>query len=88
MDEGEHLPFTGELFLGHLRYGTFGENTIEQCHPFLRQNNWKTRNLVLAGNFNMTNVDELFESISRSWSAPKTNGGCSDYLRENWTFLR
>ena len=40
----KHLPFTGELFLGHLRYGTFGENTIEQCHPFLRQNNWKTRN--------------------------------------------
>ncbi len=53
----ENLPFTGELFLGHLRYGTFGGNTIEQCHPFLRQNNWTTRNLVLAGNFNMTNVD-------------------------------
>ena len=59
----ENLPFTGELFLGHLRYGTFGGNTIEQCHPFLRQSNWKTRNLVLAGNFNMTNVDELFQNF-------------------------
>ena len=57
----DNLPFTGELFLGHLRYGTFGENTIEQCHPFLRQSNWRTRSLVLAGNFNMTNVDELFD---------------------------
>jgi len=47
----ENLPFTGELFLGHLRYGTFGGNTIEQCHPFLRQNNWKTRNLVLAEHY-------------------------------------
>ena len=59
----ENLPFIGELFLGHLRYGTFGGNTIEQCHPFLRQNNWKTRNLALAGNFNMTNVDELFDQL-------------------------
>ena len=59
----ENMPFTGEVFLGHLRYGTFGGNTIEQCHPFLRQNNWKTRNLVLAGNFNMTNVDELFDQL-------------------------
>ena len=49
--------FTGELFLGHLRYGTFGKNEIENCHPFLRQNNWRTRNLVVAGNFNLTIVD-------------------------------
>ena len=55
--------FTGELFLGHLRYGTFGRNAIENCHPFLRQNNWITRNLVVAGNFNLTNVDELFEVL-------------------------
>ena len=47
----ENLPFTGELFLGHLRYGTFGGNTIEQCRPFLRQNNWKTRNLALSRQF-------------------------------------
>ena len=58
-----NLPFTGELFMGHLRYGTFGGNSIEQCHPFLRQNNWKTRNLVVAGNFNLTNVDELFKLL-------------------------
>ena len=59
----ENLPFTGEIFLGHLRYGTYGKNKIENCHPFLRQNNWRSRNLVLAGNFNMTNVDELFNAI-------------------------
>ena len=56
----EHLPFTGELFLGHLRYGTFGRNSIEFVHPVMRQNNWKSRNLVLAGNFNLTNTNELF----------------------------
>ena len=55
----ENLPFTGELFLGHLRYGTYGGNSIEQCHPFLRQNNWKTRNLVLAGNFNTVSYTHL-----------------------------
>ena len=48
----ENMSFSGELFLGHLRYGTYGGNSIEHCHPFLRQNNWMTRNLVLAGNFN------------------------------------
>ena len=67
----ENLPFTGELYLGHLRYGTYGGNTIEQCHPFLRQNNWKTRNLVLAGNFNMTNVDELFQQLVDLGQHPK-----------------
>ncbi|MEC7864091.1 MAG: amidophosphoribosyltransferase, partial [Bacteroidota bacterium] len=67
----ENLPFTGELFLGHLRYGTFGGNTIEQCHPFLRQNNWKTKNLALAGNFNMTNVDELFQQLVDLGQHPK-----------------
>jgi len=66
-----NLPFTGELFLGHLRYGTFGGNSIENCHPFLRQNNWKTRNLVLAGNFNMTNVDELFQQLVDLGQHPK-----------------
>ncbi len=57
----ENVAFTGELWLGHLRYGTHGMNSIENVHPFLRQNNWRSRNLVMAGNFNMTNVDELFE---------------------------
>ncbi len=59
----ENLEFTGELFMGHLRYGTFGKNDITNLHPFVRTNNWMTRNLVLAGNFNMTNVDELFNKL-------------------------
>ena len=67
----KHLPFTGELWLGHLRYGTYGGNNVEGCHPFLRQNNWMTRNLVVAGNFNMTNVDELFNDLILIGQHPK-----------------
>jgi amidophosphoribosyltransferase len=67
----QNEAFTGELFLGHLRYGTFGKNSIENCHPFLRQNNWMTRNLVVAGNFNMTNVDELFDLLVNIGQHPK-----------------
>ena len=59
----QHARFTGELFLGHLRYGTFGKNELENLHPFLRENNWKTRNLVLAGNFNLTNIDEMLDKL-------------------------
>lgn len=59
----QNLPFTGELFLGHLRYGTFGRNSIDYVHPVMRQNNWKSRNLALAGNFNLTNTDELFRVL-------------------------
>ena len=59
----KNIPYIGELFLGHVRYGTFGKNSIESVHPFLRQNNWMHRNLILAGNFNMTNVDELFDKL-------------------------
>ena len=58
-----NIPFFGEVFIGHLRYGTFGKNNIENLHPVVRYNNWMTRNLVLAGNFNMTNVDELFQRL-------------------------
>ncbi len=67
----KHVAFTGELFLGHLRYGTYGGNSIENCHPFLRQNNWMTRNLVVAGNFNLTNVDELFDQLVALGQHPK-----------------
>ena len=67
----KNLAYTGELFLGHLRYGTFGGNAIENCHPFLRQNNWMTRNLVVAGNFNLTNVDELFDQLIELGQHPK-----------------
>ena len=59
----ENIPFLGELMLGHLRYGTFGKNSVQSCHPFKRQNNWMSRNLVVAGNFNLTNVDELFSHL-------------------------
>lgn len=59
----QHARFTGELFLGHLRYGTFGKNELENLHPFLRENNWKSRNLVLAGNFNLTNIDEMLDKL-------------------------
>lgn len=67
----EHCAFTGEVWLGHLRYGTHGNNSIENCHPFLRQNNWRSRNLVVAGNFNMTNVDELFDILVKLGQHPK-----------------
>lgn len=59
----KNVGFTGELFLGHLRYGTFGGSDIDFLHPVMRENNWKTRNIVLAGNFNFTNVDELFQQL-------------------------
>lgn len=59
----QNIPFLGEVMIGHLRYGTYGKNTIHSCHPFYRKNNWKARNLLLAGNFNLTNVDELFQHL-------------------------
>jgi amidophosphoribosyltransferase len=67
----ENLPFAGDLYLGHLRYGTFGRNDIENVHPVMRLNNWKSRNLVMAGNFNLTNVDELFENLVDLGQHPK-----------------
>ncbi|MBF6608055.1 MAG: amidophosphoribosyltransferase [Flavobacterium sp.] len=67
----KHIPYIGELFLGHVRYGTFGKNSIESVHPFLRQNNWMHRNLIVAGNFNMTNVTELFNSLVELGQHPK-----------------
>ncbi len=66
-----NVAFTGEIWLGHLRYGTHGKNSIENVHPFLRQNNWRSRNLVMAGNFNMTNVDELFDILVNIGQHPK-----------------
>jgi len=67
----DNFPYLGEVMLGHLRYGTHGANTIENVHPFLRQNNWISRNLVLAGNFNLTNVDELFNELLDLGQYPK-----------------
>lgn len=67
----ENLPFAGELYLGHLRYGTFGNHSIDYVHPVMRENNWRSRNLVLAGNFNLTNVDEIFQSLFDLGQHPK-----------------
>ena len=83
----KNLPFTGELWLGHLRYGTYGGNSIEACHPFLRQNNWMTRNLVLAGNFNMTNVDELFNDLIEIGQHPKEKADTVTVLENIGHFL-
>jgi len=80
-------PYTGELLLGHLRYGTHGLNTIETCHPFLRQNNWISRNLVLAGNFNLTNVDEMFEELVELGQFPKEKSDTVTVLEKIGHFL-
>jgi amidophosphoribosyltransferase len=83
----KNVGFTGELFLGHLRYGTFGRNSIENCHPFLRQNNWMTRNLVVAGNFNLTNVDELFDLLVGIGQHPKEMSDTVTVLEKIGHFL-
>lgn len=83
----KNVGFSGELLLGHLRYGTFGGNSIENCHPFLRQNNWMTRNLVLAGNFNMTNVDELFSLLVNLGQHPKEKSDTVTVLEKIGHFL-
>jgi len=67
----QNVPYIGELFLGHVRYGTYGQNSIENVHPFLRLNNWMHRNLIVAGNFNMTNVKTLFDSLVELGMHPK-----------------
>ncbi|MFN5889748.1 MAG: amidophosphoribosyltransferase [Bacteroidota bacterium] len=67
----KHFPYAGELLLGHLRYGTYGGNSIENIHPFLRQNNWMARNLMLAGNYNVTNTEELFNQLIELGQQPK-----------------
>ena len=67
----ENLPYLGNLFLGHVRYGTFGKNSIESVHPFLRQSNWKHQNLIVAGNFNMTNSKKLLEELVELGQHPK-----------------
>lgn len=83
----KHVGFTGEVLLGHLRYGTFGRNSIENCHPFLRQNNWMTRNLVVAGNFNLTNVDELFDLLVDLGQHPKEKSDTVTVLEKIGHFL-
>ncbi|MEM1122291.1 MAG: amidophosphoribosyltransferase, partial [Bacteroidota bacterium] len=80
-------PFMGELLMGHLRYGTHGDNSKATCHPFLRQSNWISRNLVLAGNFNMTNVDELFEELVQLGQYPKRKADTVTVMEKIGHFL-
>lgn len=82
-----NIPFTGELLMGHLRYGTHGKNSIENVHPFLRQTNWISRNLVLAGNFNLTNVDELFQELVALGQYPKEKSDTVTVLEKIGHFL-
>ncbi|HLG36341.1 MAG TPA: amidophosphoribosyltransferase, partial [Bacteroidia bacterium] len=79
--------FICELYLGHLRYGTFGKYGIENVHPFLRENNWMTRNLVVAGNFNLTNVDELFDQLVELGQHPKEKADTITVLEKIGHFL-
>jgi amidophosphoribosyltransferase len=82
-----NVSFMGEVLLGHLRYGTHGKNSIENCHPFLRQNNWMTRNLVIAGNFNMTNVDELLQQLYDLGQHPKEKADTVTVLEKMGHFI-
>ena len=82
-----NMPYMGEVLMGHLRYGTHGDNSIERVHPFHRQNNWITRNLLLAGNFNMTNVDELFEELVELGQYPKEKSDTVTVLEKIGHFL-
>ncbi len=83
----KEAPFIGETYLGHLRYGTYGGNTIEACHPFIRYNSWKARNLVVAGNFNMTNVDALFQKLLSLGQHPKEKADTITVMEKIGHFL-
>ncbi|NRB59681.1 MAG: amidophosphoribosyltransferase [Winogradskyella sp.] len=83
----KHIPYIGELLLGHVRYGTFGKNSVESVHPFLRQNNWMHRNLIVAGNFNMTNVNELFNNLVEIGQHPKEKADTITVMEKIGHFL-
>ncbi len=83
----QHIPYIGELFLGHVRYGTFGKNSVESVHPFLRQNNWMHRNLIVAGNFNMTNVNQLFNGLVKLGQHPKEKADTITIMEKIGHFL-
>lgn len=83
----QNVPYTGELLMGHLRYGTHGDNSIETCHPFLRSNNYISRNLIVAGNFNLTNVDELFDELVSLGQYPKEKADTVTVLEKIGHFL-
>lgn len=83
----QEVPYVGELMLGHVRYGTFGKNNIESVHPFLRQNNWMHRNLIVAGNFNLTNVNELFNNLIELGQHPKEKADTVTVMEKIGHFL-
>ncbi len=83
----KHIPYIGELLLGHVRYGTFGINSVENVHPFLRQNNWMHRNLIIAGNFNMTNTNELFDNLIKLGMHPKEKADTVTVMEKIGHFL-
>ena len=83
----EEVPYIGELMLGHVRYGTFGKNSIESVHPFLRQNNWMHRNLIVAGNFNLTNVSQLFDNLVDLGQHPKERADTITVMEKIGHFL-
>jgi len=83
----DNMPYTGELLVGHLRYGTHSDNSIETCHPFLRQNNWINRTLLMAGNFNLTNVEELFKELVELGQYPKEKSDTVTVMEKIGHFL-
>ncbi|WP_353777237.1 amidophosphoribosyltransferase [Winogradskyella sp. 3972H.M.0a.05] len=83
----KNIPYIGELLLGHVRYGTFGKNSVESVHPFLRQNNWQHRNLIVAGNFNMTNVTQLFNRLIELGQHPKEKADTITIMEKIGHFL-
>ena len=86
-EQKKRIPYVAELLLGHVRYGTFGKNLIENVHPFLRQNNWMHRNLIVAGNFNMTNVGELFDNLVQLGQHPKEKADTITVMEKIGHFL-
>ncbi len=83
----KNIPYLGELMLGHVRYGTFGGNSVEHVHPFLRQNNWMHRNLIIAGNFNMTNTTQLFNNLVKLGMHPKEKADTITIMEKIGHFL-
>jgi amidophosphoribosyltransferase len=83
----QHVPFMGEVWLGHLRYGTYGDNGIDSVHPFIRRSNWRSRNLVVAGNFNMTNVDDQFDKLVKLGQHPEAKADTVTVLEKIGHFL-
>lgn len=83
----EQTPFLGQVMLGHVRYGTYGKNSIDYVQPMMRQNNWMNRNLILAGNFNMTNTDELFQSLVKLGQHPREQSDTITIMEKIGHFL-